>query len=405
MPRDRDFDSGVPITYLYFGTDWEAENRTSAHHVARWLGGRAQLRYFECPGLRAPKTTGRDIRRMGAKLAGAFKPARTPAPQVEVRTLLQLPFRRLPGVHAFNRWWLRRSVRRVAADARRQGGAVVSWFAVPHVGALAGQVGEDLVVQYCVDDYSALPDVDAADVAAMDAALSRRADLVFVTSATLLERKRQLARHVAVAPHGVDVAHFRRAADEREAVPDDIRELPGPVIGFFGLIEAWIDLDLVAELAARHPDWQFVLIGRVAVPASALPTQANLHFLGRRPYESLPSYGRRFDVSIIPYRMTTQVHHANPIKLREYLAMEKPIVAVSTPEIDKFADVVTIARTVDEWDAALVAALVPGDRRAERAAMRAAADAMTWDARLHRVESIVTGALAGRPFAPPPVSR
>jgi hypothetical protein len=391
------------VTYLYFGTDWDAENRTSAHHVARWLGERSQVRYFECPGLRAPKTTGRDMRRLVRKIAGALRPARHPSPNVEVRTLLQLPFRRVPGVAAFNQWLLRMAVRRVVADARRGGGSIVSWFAVPHVGTLAGAVGEDLVVQYCVDDYSALPDVDATSVAAMDAALSRRADIVFVTSHTLVGTKAQVARQVAVSPHGVNVEHFRRATDRTLPVPDDIAALRGVVIGFFGLIEAWIDLDLVSALAGRHPDWAFVMVGRVAVPA--VPQLPNLHFIGRRPYDLLPDYGRRFDVSIIPYRATQQVHFANPIKLREYLAMEKPIVSVPTPEIDRFADLITRATTVDEWDAALIAALGAGDRSGERAAMRKVADSMTWDARLGRVQGIVADALAGRPFDPPPVER
>jgi glycosyltransferase involved in cell wall biosynthesis len=391
------------VTYLYFGTDWDAENRTSAHHVARWLGERSQVRYFECPGLRAPKTNGRDMRRLIRKVVGALRPARHPSANVEVRTLLQLPFRRVPGVAAFNQWLLRLAVRRAAASARRAGGAVVSWFAVPHVGALAGAVGEDLVVQYCVDDYSALPDVDASSVAAMDTALSQRADIVFVTSHTLVARKALIARHVAVSPHGVNVEHFRRAADASLPLPAEMAALSGVVIGFFGLIEAWIDLDLVSALAARHPDWSFVMVGRVAVPA--VPQLPNLHFIGRRPYDLLPDYGRRFDVSIIPYRATQQVHFANPIKLREYLAMEKPIVSMPTPEIDRFADVVSRATTVDEWDAALLAAVAPGDRRTQQAAMRAVADSMTWDARLTRVQGIVADALSGRPFDPPPVDR
>jgi glycosyltransferase involved in cell wall biosynthesis len=391
------------VTYLYFGTDWDAENRTSAHHVARWLAGRSQVRYFECPGLRAPKASGRDLRRLVRKVAGALGPVRRPGATVEVRTLLQLPFRRVPGVTALNGWLLRRAVRRVAAQARRDGGVVVSWFAVPHIVALAGAVGEDLTVQYCVDDYSALPDVDAVGVSRMDEELSRRADLVFVTSQALVERKRRVAARVAVSPHGVDVAHFGRAADASLPLPPEMAALSGVVIGFYGLIEAWIDLDLVKALAERHPEWTFVMIGRVAV--TEVPQLPNVQFLGRRPYEELPDYGRRFDVSIVPYHFTQQVHFANPIKLREYLAMEKPIVAVPTPEIDRFADVVRIATTVDEWDAAIGDALAVTDRTAEASAMREAAAAMTWDARLLRVEGIVADALAGRPFDPPPVAR
>ncbi len=274
---------------------------------------------------------------------------------------------------------------------------------VPHVMTLAGAVGEDLTVQYCVDDYASMPDVDAAHITRMDEELCRRADLVFVTSQTLVERKQRFADRVVVSPHGVDVAHFRRATDTSLPLPPEMAELSGVVIGYYGLIEAWTDLDLVKALAVRHPEWTFVMIGRVAVPE--VPQLPNLHFFGRRPYQELPDYGRRFDVSIIPYRFTHQVLFANPIKLREYLAMEKPIVAVPTPEIDKFADLVRIATTVDEWDAAICDALAGKDRQGEAAAMRAAAEAMTWDARLQRVEGIVADALAGRPFNPPPVAR
>lgn len=391
------------VTYLYFGTDWEAENRTSSHHVARWLAERSDVRYFECPGLRVPRSSGRDLRRIFAKVGGAFRQARRPNARTEVRTLLQLPFRSIPGVATFNRWFLLFVVRRIAARARRDGGSVVTWFVAPHVVALAGKVGEDLVVQYCVDDYASMPDVDTAAVTVMDETLGRRADLVFVASETLAERKRGHSERVVLSPHGVDVAHFGRAADQSQPIPADIAQFTGPVIGFYGLIEAWIDLDLVRGLAERHPDWNFVMIGRVAV--TEVPQLPNIHFLGRRSYDVLPDYGRRFDVSIVPYRFTQQVHFANPIKLREYLAMEKPIVAVPTPEIDKFADVVRIATTLDEWDAAITAALAPGDRSASAAAMREAAAQMTWDARLLRVQGIVADALTGRPFDPPPVTR
>jgi hypothetical protein len=391
------------VTHLYFGTDWDPENRTSAHHVARWLAERTTVMYFECPGMRPPRSTGRDIRRIARKLLSALGPPRRPAPTVEVRTLLQLPFHRVPGVAVFNQWLLLRSVRRVVARARHGGGKVVSWFLSPHIGVLAGRLGEDLTVQYCVDDYASFPGVDVAAIAAMDEALSRTADLVFVTSETMLPRKREFARHVVLSPHGVDVNHFRKATDAGIRLPEEVRSLAGPVIGFFGLIEAWIDLGLVQTLADRHPEWTFVMIGRVAVASAQVPVRRNILFLGARPYRQLPDYGRRFDVSIIPYRLTQQVHHANPIKLREYLAMEKPIVSVSTPEIEKFGDLVRIATTPDEWERAIEDALANPD--GQREAMRAAADAMTWDARLTRVDRIVKDALAGLPFNPPPVSR
>src|SRR5262249_16807268 len=138
-----------------------------------------------------------------------------------------------------------------------------------------------------------------------------------------------------------------------------------PVIGFFGLIEAWIDLELVEYLAQRRPSWTFAMIGRVAVQQPGIKACPNVVFLGPRPYGLLPSYGRAFDAAIIPYHLTQQVLHANPLKLREYLAMGKPIVAVRTPEIAQFEDVVRIADTREEFLEHLDSVLANPDSPAE----------------------------------------
>ena len=117
-----------------------------------------------------------------------------------------------------------------------------------------------------------------------------------------------------------------------------------PIVGFFGLIERWIDLDLVDYLAEQRPQWTFLLIGRLAVPDhDVLPDVPNMHFMGKRPYAEsarLRQAVRRGDHSLSP---DASKFHANPLKLREYLAMGKPIVSVRTPEIEKYGDVVEIA--------------------------------------------------------------
>src|SRR5207302_3834993 len=144
----------------------------------------------------------------------------------------------------------------------------------------------------------------------------------------LLAGKRALNANTHLSPHGVDFDHFVKAQDPALPLPDDVADLVAskrPIVGFFGLIERWIELGLVAYLAQQRPDWTFLMIGRVAVPEADVPRLPNLRFLGRRPYESLPAYGRAFSAAIIPYHLTPQVMHANPIKLREYLAMGKPI--------------------------------------------------------------------------------
>ena len=407
MPQAPALSANLPAI-LYFGNDWFAENRTSSHQVARCLARRYPLYYIECPGLRAPKGSGRDLLKIWRKfrrfLQGAtqvpLSPTALPRGErsrgegIKVLTLLQIPLHRFALVRWFNRllilWTLRRLIRKEKLHRP------ILWFLIPHLDQVIGQLGERLSVYYCIDDYAALPDVNPEAVRRMDAATTRKADLVFVASDTLLEGKRQLNPNTHHSPHGVDFAHFARAQDASLAIPADTAGLPRPVVGFFGLFERWIALDLVDYLAAQRPQWTFLMIGRVAVPEATVPRRPNIHWVGRRPYESLPAYGKQFDAAIIPYHLTQQVLHSNPIKLREYLAMGKPIVSVSCPEIDRYGDVVAIARSPEEFLAKLDQALSrpPTPEEVRRRMDRVRAEG--WEARLDGVLQTVQLALASR---------
>ena len=370
--------AGSPSAILYFGNDWFTENRTSSHHVARRLAQRHPLIYFESPGLRGPRASGRDVKKVIRKVMRFLRgPRRTPE-GIVVQTLLQVPWHRHRLVRRVNEQLLRLTVRLVMWRLGIE--KPVSWFVVPHVASLAGSVGERLVVYYCTDDHASLPDVDAQAIARMDRELTKRADLVFVVSATLLEGKRALNPQSYLSPHGVDFEHFVTAQDPALPLPADIAGLTRPLVGFFGLIERWIDVDLVAYLADRRPDWTFLMIGRLAIPAAEAPRRPNILFLGVRPYEALPAYGRAFDAAIIPYRLTKQVLAANPLKLREYLAMGKPIVSVSTPEVDHFAEFVSIARSREEFLDALDQAVSHGLSAEQVRRQTQFASTMTWDA-------------------------
>ena len=372
---------------LYFGNDWFAENRTSSHHIARWLAKRWRVYYIECPGLRAPQGSSRDLKKLFKKLWKSLQGPKAVPEGLKVKTLFQVPFHRFSLVRRLNRHLISGSIRWLMW--REKISQPITWFMIPHLTAIVGRVGDRLSVYYCIDDYGSLSDVDEVIVRAMDEETTRRADLVFVASATLLQDKLRLNPNTLLSPHGVDVAHFARAQDEHLAIPEDTAGLTGPVVGYFGLIESRIDIELLDYLAEQRPHWTFLLIGRVAIPSQQLPQRPNLHFVGKRPYESLPAYGKQFDAAIIPYRQTKFNYHANPLKLREYLAMGKPIVSVSTPETEKYADVVEIAQNHEQFLAKLdgvlsrPASLIDIQRRMNRVAGE------TWDARLNEVLGIL----------------
>jgi glycosyltransferase involved in cell wall biosynthesis len=204
----------------------------------------------------------------------------------------------------------------------------------------------------------------------------------------MLTAKRRLKPSTVLAPHGVDVALFRAASDPKLPIAPGARNLVHPVVGFYGLIERWIDLDLIADLAGRRPHWTFLMIGRLAVDPGSLGVLPNVVFVGPQPYCSLPAWAKAFDVAIIPYRLTRQVVNAAPLKLREYLATGKPVVAVPAPEIERFAGLVRLARGpgqfIDEIEDALL-----NDTDADRARRVEATSGMSWDARIAQVVEIV----------------
>ena len=377
---------------VYFGNDWQAENRTSSHHVAAQLARRMPLLYVDSPGMRAPTASARDLRKAVRKLAAMLAPPVRIGDQAWRCTVPQLPLRRLPGVQRLNQWFGRWAVRRAL---RRTGmRRIVSWFVLPHPGFLAGHLGEELCVYYCIDDYAAHPGVDGPHIAAADQALSRRADLLFVAPPALLPGKRMLNRNVHYSPHGVDVALFGQAA-QPGPVPAAAAALPAPVVGYFGSLHEWIDFDLIAWLARQRPSWSFLLVGHAHADVAALQVLPNVHLAGARPYEELPQWARAFDAAIIPYRLNRQVANANPLKLREYLATGKPVVSVRNPEIEKFAGLVRICDDREQFLAALEACLSGAD--AATAGERIAAVAgQGWDARVDQVIDQVAAAWTAR---------
>lgn len=305
----------------------------------------------------------------------------------------QLPFRRVPGVdllnRVFGRWAVRRAMRALGT-AR-----YISWFVVPHPGFLAQRLGEDLCVYYCIDDYAAHPGVDAAVIGARDDALTRCADLVFVAPPALLASKQAVNAHTLFSPHGVDVALFARAMDPATPLPEAAASLQGTVVGYFGSIHEWIDLELVAWLARMRPQWTFLLVGHVATDVSVLRALPNVMLVGAQPYQDLPAWAKAFDVAIIPYKHNRQVENANPLKLREYLATGKPIVSVSNAEIERFSQWVQIVEGKEMFLAALEKA-VHEDPPGAAAARMAAVAGQTWDNRVHEVLGHVSMALAAR---------
>jgi glycosyltransferase involved in cell wall biosynthesis len=376
---------------VYFGNDWNADNRTSSHHIARWLARRVPVLYIDSPGFRAPKATSSDLKKIQSKLKAAFEGPRAvevegDGPGVWLLVVPQAPFRRLPFVKAINRlvgsFLVRRALRKLHISN------YISWFATPDMASLAGTLGEKFIVYYCTDDHASMPGVEAKEISALDALLTRKAGQVFVTSPVMQDDKRKLNQHVQYSPHGVDVSMFERSMDPDLEPAQGSEGLPKPVIGFWGTVDAWVDTDLVRYCAERRPGWTFLLIGKVNEARAELESCSNVVLTGPQPYAMLPHWAKCFDVAVIPFRKSQLVTHINPLKLREYLATGRPVVSTPMPEVEKLRDCVGIGRTREEFLQQLDKA-VHEDTEEQREKRLQTVRSMTWEARVSEVTRTV----------------
>ena len=379
---------------LCFTNDWTAPP-TSKHHLMRHLAEENRVLWVEAAGMRVPNLRrGNDWQRLVGKAKSFTQPAKRVLPSLAVYAPPSIP---LPGSRLAQELNARLYRMSLARERRRLGmhQPPVLWTFLPHTGTMLRDLPRQLLVYHCVDRWSQFEDYDSGLMEQLEERLCRQADIVFASAEDLAERCRQWNPDVHYFPHGVQFSHFAKALEPGD-VPEDVRGLTGPVIGFFGLIHEWVDTELIAELARRMSDHHFVLIGDGKRRLVELEGLANVHLLGRRPYDQLPAYCRAFHAAIVPFRRTALTESVNPIKLREYAAAGLPTVSTGLPEVRRCGDIALCAETADEWEAALRVAVARGSDPAERRRQSERVRDQDWGAIADRMGTVVAGAIARR---------
>jgi len=378
---------------------WRADAPLNVHHVMRRLAPANRILLVESPGLRAPAAGRRDLakvlRRLGAWLRG---PRRAPE-GLWLLAPLVVPLHGRAWARRLNARLLTAAVRRAM---RRLGLArPILWIFPPTGAGLVGRLDESLVVYHCVDAYAENPGVDRAAILALEAELLARCDLVLATSRALHEEKvpaRGLSRYL---PNVADAEHFAAGGPE----PADMARIARPRLGYAGNVAGYkMDLELLAAAARARPAWQFCLVGPRGAgdpggDLAPLACLANVHLLGPRPYADLPAYVAACDVCLIPFRVSASTRASFPLKFFEYMAAGKEIVATPLPALAAYEgrpDLVRFAAGVDEFVAAVEAALAAPRTEALAAARREEARRNAWPDRMADISRAVMEALAAR---------
>jgi UDP-galactopyranose mutase len=244
-------------------------------------------------------------------------------------------------------------------------------------------MGEVVSVYDCMDDLTAIPTVDAS-VGRTEAELAGRVDVMLAASTELKRLKRHLRQDIVVVEQGVDPTHFATSAE----CPPDLERLPRPRLTFVGGVDERLDFQLLEGIARLRPGWSIVLIGpELYVRVKQRVGAPNVYRLGYRAYECLPAYLQNTDVCLVPYADSAWARACNPVKVPEYLAAGRPVIATDLPALRAFAPYVRIVRGPEAFVAAAEALMATDDASA-RAARRARVREETWATRAAAVLAV-----------------
>ena len=278
-------------------------------------------------------------------------------------------------------------------------GDLIRWYYTPMMLSFSRHLQAVCTVYDCMDELANFK-FAPPELTSLERELMAEADVVFTGGYSLWEAKRDRHPNIHPFPSSVDRAHFARARRLRED-PADQASIPWPRLGFYGVVDERMDLDLLAALADARPDWSVVVVGPVVkIDPASLPKRPNLFYLGGKTYDELPRYLAGWDVALMPFAINESTRFISPTKTPEYLAAGRPV--VSTPIVDvvrHYGDLeaVKVAATAEEFVAACHQALALSRIRGEwLKEVDQALSASSWDETFTRMNQEIAGAVAQR---------
>lgn len=380
---------------IVFGEDWGSLPSSTQYLVAQLAANRKVL-WVNSIGLRQPSITVKDTQRVFVKLSQfigknaksvfnktdpatqeiAYKPDNItvlnpitiPAPQSDVARKLAVSM-------------LANQINPMITKLKLNN--PILWTSLPTAVDMINALGVEKVVYYCGDDFSALAGVDHDTIAKREDELIRKSDLIIAASETLTARFPRKKSHCI--EHGVDFELFTQPCSRAEDLPKET-EL---IAGFYGSINEWFDLELLATVATKMSNWHFVLIGEIHIDVSSLKHLKNIHFLGAKPHSELPRYSQHWNASILPFIQNDQIKACNPLKLSEYLAAGQPIISTHFPASEQYQEIIHVVDNPEEMINVLYEYQFGGPTDSQQTLLRDQVQHKSWLHQSQRVASLL----------------
>jgi glycosyltransferase involved in cell wall biosynthesis len=334
--------------FLVFSDDW-GRHPFSCQHIMQHFLPHNRVLWVNTIGLRLPRLSLYDVKRAAGKIASwtSNSPHETLPGNLRIISPVMIPFNNVSSVRNFNRWNVVRTVRKAMDEWDLRNPIFLA--TVPNASEYIGYFDECLVSYYCVDDFTVWPGMNLPGlVMEFEKKLLEKADIVMAVSDELYSTKKSVNKNTFLLTHGVDVDHFSTATVTQQR-PQCLADIQGSIIGFYGLIDTHLDVEIIRMLLDWRVDWTVVLIGTKRIDLGTLESRPNFRWLPAVPYAQLPQYSSAFDVAIIPYVVNQHTNTASPLKLREYLATGKPVVTTAMAEVFRFKEHLRIAARPEDF--------------------------------------------------------
>lgn len=208
----------------------------------------------------------------------------------------------------------------------------ISWYYTPMALQFTSELYPEKIVYDSMDELSAFK-FAPPQLLQLENELFRKADVVFTGGNSLYQAKKNRHHNIHAMPSSIDKLHFGQARAIQEE-PADQKSISSPKLGFFGVVDERFDIELLREVSAKRPDWQFIIIGPVVkISPEDLPRASNIHYLGPKTYSELPQYISHWDIALILFALNESTEFISPTKTPEYLAAGKPVISTAIKDV------------------------------------------------------------------------
>lgn len=373
----------------FAGCDWWYHNRgLFCPQVMKRLAKDYRVLFINSLGIRVPslKKDKHALKKIFRKLFSVARFLRKTDDGMYVFSPLSMPFLKSKLCRRFNEFFLLCQIKFIIALIRLK--KPIFYVGCITAFEIVKKMSRQFLIYERTDLFEEMPGTDKNYISSLDMDLSESADLVLYVNRALWEEGVKKNRNSMLIGHGVDFEIFANA-EESNFIPEDIKDIPKPIVGFFGEISTKTsDLMLLEHIARQLSEMSLVLVGPISADVSVLRTYKNIYFLGQKKYEEIPHYGKVFDVAIMPWNKNKWIEFCNPVKVKEYLALGKPVVSTYYPEIEPYSDIIYVAHDYNQFVSHIRKA-VEENNIGLRLARREKVKFETWDSKVEQIKAFI----------------